>query len=317
MRRLTWGERAGVSGLTVVLAGLASCSRELRPGATAGERRAVAPPAAPAPTPVWEEHRALWRLTKQWARLHGPERGEELRGLYATSFRGLDVRERGFTGVFDLARWHSTFLSEGDALWVSSITIQTWQDPGSTLPRDHARIRVWAGIDSDGWESSRSEGLHRLALEKQAGVWRITGEQLEQPTAYREPVPPVTARELSVGLLRGRDGKDGEDDDRLTQVTLGSTEGTRVINLELDVSECKPGPTSSADELFVLVCGDEPLHRVWLRRDPGGLVLERGGIFCDKCNPRRIQRGETPWSRRRELIVALPPEARVNAGMLQ
>ena len=312
MRRLTWGGRAGVSVLTVALATLASCSREMRQGAAGGERRAVTPPAAPAPTPVWQDHRALWLLTQQWARLHGPEGGGQLRELYATSFRGLDVRERGFTGLFDLARWHSTFLIEGDALWVSSIEIQTWQDPGSTLPRDQARIRLWAGIDSDGWESSRSEGLHRLALEKQAGVWRITGEQIEQPTAHREPPAPVTARELSVGLLRGRDDR---DDDRLTQVTLGSSEGTQVINLELDVSYCKPGTTSSADELFVLVCGDEPLHRVWLRRDPGGLVLERGGIFCDKCNPRR--KNVSPWSRRKELIVALPATTRVNPGMLQ
>ena len=156
MRRLTWGERAGVSVLTVALATLASCSREMRQGAAGGERRAVTPPAAPAPTPVWQDHRALWLLTQQWARLHGPEGGGQLRELYATSFRGLDVRERGFTGLFDLARWHSTFLIEGDALWVSSIEIQTWQDPGSTLPRDQARIRVLAGIDSDGWESSRS-----------------------------------------------------------------------------------------------------------------------------------------------------------------
>ena len=310
MRRQTWSVWLGSSVLAV--ATLASCSREMRQGASARERRAVAPPAAPAPTPVWEDHRALWNLVQQWGRLHGPARGAELRELYATGFRGLDVRERGFSGLFDLARWHSTFLTEGDALWVSSIELETWQDPGSTLPRDHARIKVWAGIDSDGWESSRSEGLHRLALQKQAGVWRITAEQLERPTATREPVRPVTARELTVGLLRGGDGRN----DRLTQVTLGSSQGTQVIDLELDVSSCKPGPTSSADELFVLVCSDEPLHRVWLRRDPGGLVLERGGIFCDKCNPRRLS-PPSLWTRRKELTVALPPGTRVNAGMLQ
>lgn len=288
-------------GLTLCALMLCGCSRELRDREPARPRHAADAPAVTAPPPVWLEHRKLWTLVHDWGRLHG-ERSPPgaLGALYAPGFRGLDVRPGGFRGTFDLARWGQTFFGEGDSLWVSSIDVETWLDPGSTLDRDRARVKVLAGIDSDGWEESRSEGVHRLTLARQAGAWRIISDQVETPSFNPVRQPPLSG-DIAVGLQRG------PDDDGLVQLTLGTTAGTHVLDLEMYLGRCTPETTQAAGELIVLRCGDAPLDRVWVRGEPGRLLVERGDVWCVKCQVR-----DDLWHKRVMLNLPLAADARLH-----